>query len=184
LAEGVVVNAGVSVGDWTYANRGAIPFSGSIGHFCSIAHNAQVGPENHPLTHLSTAPCAYTASGWDEFASPPRIGSDVWIGSHATVLQGVSVGDDAVIGAGAVVTRHVQPYEIVCGVPARPLRKRFDDATIDMLLRLRWWELPASEWEEHLSPAFAAGPGWREFLPTALSFDVSKRVARHGRTRE
>jgi acetyltransferase-like isoleucine patch superfamily enzyme len=71
---------------------------------------------------------------------PLRIGSDVWVGTGAVILGPLTVGHGAVIGAGAIVTRDVAPYTVVAGNPARPLRRRFDDATCERLLALRWWE--------------------------------------------
>ena len=68
------------------------------------------------------------------------VGSDVWIGYEAVILSGVTIGDGAIIGARAVVTRDVPPYTIVGGVPARPIRRRFDDDTIARLVKLRWWD--------------------------------------------
>jgi acetyltransferase-like isoleucine patch superfamily enzyme len=167
IADGVIVNPGVVIGDYSYANRGAILFSGTIGKFCSIAHYALIGPENHPVDHLSTAPVLYsgallgTPSGWEEFTSPPVIGSDVWIGANAVVMQGVTIGHGAIVGAGAVVTRDVAPYTIVGGVPARPIRARFDEATIGGLLESSWWDLPADELLLRYGPKFAAGAAWR-----------------------
>jgi acetyltransferase-like isoleucine patch superfamily enzyme len=106
----------------------------------------------HPTNWLSTHPAFYSLrrqSGvtfvqenhFDELR-PVTIGSDVWIGARTLVLDGISVGDGAVIAAGAVVTRDVPPYAVVGGVPARPIRYRFDDAVIAELLDWRWWELP------------------------------------------
>jgi len=130
--------------------------SGSIGNYCSIAPYAQIGMPNHPTHFLSTSPFLYGSFGasdrdasLDEMPSPPSIGHDVWIGSGANILQGVVIGHGAVIGAGAVVTRHVTPYTIVAGVPARPIRRRFPDATCDKLLRFEWWKLPLEELEAH-----------------------------------
>ena len=71
------------------------------------------------------------------------VGNDVWIGYEAVILSGVTIGDGAVIGTRAVVTKDVPPYTIVGGVPAKPIRKRFDDAVIERLEALRWWD-----WEE------------------------------------
>lgn len=68
------------------------------------------------------------------------VGNDVWIGFEAVILSGVTIGDGAIIGARAVVTKDVPPYTIVGGVPAKPIRKRFDDRTIEKLLSLRWWD--------------------------------------------
>ena len=171
IGEHVVVNAGVVLGDFTYVNRGALLLSGRVGRFCSIAHHAQVGAEQHPLRHLSTSPLMYgprsvtgAPSGFDESPSPPSIGSDVWIGSAAQVMQGVSVGDGAVVAAGAVVTRDVAPYAIVAGVPARPIGERFPPDVVQRLLSWRWWDLPLEE-IRRLGPATAAGEGWIEHLP-------------------
>ncbi len=83
------------------------------------------------------------------------IGSDVWIGYEAVILSGVTIGDGAVIGARAVVTKDVPPYTIVGGVPARPIRKRFNDSTIAALLRLRWWDWPRERIARNL-PAIQA----------------------------
>lgn len=71
-----------------------------------------------------------------------EVGNDVWIGGGAIVLSGLRVGHGAVIGAGAVVTKDIEPYSIVAGVPARKIGMRFDAETIDQLLRIRWWDWP------------------------------------------
>jgi phosphonate metabolism protein (transferase hexapeptide repeat family) len=76
------------------------------------------------------------------------IGHDVWIGHGATILAGVAVGTGAVVGAGAVVTKDVAPYEVVVGVPARPIRKRFTDDVIEKMLRIGWWDWDRSMLEE------------------------------------
>ncbi|MCR5688349.1 MAG: CatB-related O-acetyltransferase [Lachnospiraceae bacterium] len=70
----------------------------------------------------------------------PVIGNDVWIGHGVTVVNGVSIGDGAIIAAGSVITRDVEPYSIVGGNPAKLIRYRFDEKTIERLLKLRWWE--------------------------------------------
>lgn len=71
------------------------------------------------------------------------IGNDVWIGYEAVIMSGVTIGDGAIIGTRAVVTKDVPPYTIVGGVPAKPIRRRFDDATIEKLQAIRWWD-----WDE------------------------------------
>ena len=123
-----------------------------IGKFCSIACGAKFlfNSANHTLNSLST----YTfplffeewelekkkvTDAWDNKGNIV-IGNDVWIGYEAVILSGVTIGDGAIIGSRAVVTKDVPPYTIVGGVPARPIRKRFDEATIEKLLRLRWWD--------------------------------------------
>lgn len=122
-----------------------------IGRFCSIACGAKFlfTSANHTLKSLSTYPFPiffeewgldkrHVASAWDN-KGDIVIGNDVWIGYEAVVLSGVHVGDGAVIGARSVVTRDVPPYTIVGGVPAKEIRKRFDDATICKLQQIAWW---------------------------------------------
>ena len=128
-----------------------------IGKFCSIACGARFlfNSANHTMTSLSTYPfpiffeewglptdCASIAEAWDNHGSI-TIGNDVWIGYEAVILSGVTIGDGAIIGARAVVTRDIPPYTIAAGVPAKPIRRRFDVETIARLEELRWWD-----WEE------------------------------------
>lgn len=123
-----------------------------IGKFCSIACGAKFlfNCANHSLRSLSTYtfPLFYdewgldkadVASAWDN-KGDIVIGNDVWIGFEAVIMAGVHIGNGAIIGARAVVTKDVAPYTIVGGVPARAIRKRFDDATISRLEGLRWWD--------------------------------------------
>lgn len=126
-----------------------------IGKFCSVACGAKFlfTSGNHSLRSLSTYtfPIFYEQWGldpknirdaWDN-KGDIVIGNDVWIGYEAVILSGVTVGDGAVIGTRAVVAKDVPPYTIVGGVPARPIRRRFDPQTIARLEELRWWD-----WEE------------------------------------
>lgn len=126
-----------------------------IGKFCSVACGAKFlfTSGNHSLRSLSTYtfPIFYEQWGldpknirdaWDN-KGDIVIGNDVWIGYEAVILSGVTVGDGAIIGTRAVVTKDVPPYTIVGGVPARPIRRRFDPQTIARLEELRWWD-----WEE------------------------------------
>ena len=125
-----------------------------IGKFCSIACGAKFlfNSANHALGSLSTYPFPIFFEEWDlTVENIPRawdnkgnivVGNDVWIGYEAVVLAGVTIGDGAVIGARAVVTHDVPPYAIMGGVPAKLIRKRFDDDTIQSLLSLRWWDWP------------------------------------------
>lgn len=107
---------------------------------------------NHSLQSLSTYPFpiffeewgldrSQVAKAWDN-KGDIVIGNDVWIGYEAVILAGVTVGDGAIIGARAVVTKDVPPYTIVGGIPAKPIRKRFSEDTIAALLELRWWDWP------------------------------------------
>ena len=139
-----------------------------IGKFCSIACGAKFlfNSANHKMASLST----YTfplffeewglekenvAQAWDQ-KGDIIIGNDVWIGYEAVILSGVTIGDGAVIGCRAVVTKDVPPYTIVGGVPAKPIRKRFDEETIKELQKIKWWDWP----EEKIAgkiPAIQAG---------------------------
>lgn len=123
-----------------------------VGKFCSIACGAKFifTSANHSLKSLSTYPfpiffeewnldVTNIADAWDN-KGDIIIGNDVWIGYEAVILSGVTIGDGAVIGTRAVVTKDIPPYTIVGGMPAKTIRKRFDDATIARLLELKWWD--------------------------------------------
>lgn len=164
------------LGDYSYLNRGTIFMSGTIGRFCSVGYYCEIGLYQHPLEYVSTSSKLY--GGWgvlssrpedkefDEFPDPPQIGHDVWIGSKAQVMQGVNIGTGAVIGAGAIVTKDVEPYTIVGGVPAKPIRKRFDEESIALLLEWRWWEMPVQELDKWRDVLFARD--WKEKLSKRL----------------
>lgn len=79
------------------------------------------------------------------------IGNDVWIGYEAVVMQGVTIGDGAIIGARSLVTKDVPPYTIVGGSPAKEIRKRFDEAAVELLIELKWWNWPAEKVKANLS---------------------------------
>ena len=98
---------------------------------------------------------------------PPEIGNDVWIGSRAIVLQRVRIGHGAVVAAGAVVTQDVAPYTIVGGVPARILRKRFDDDVIRSLADWQWWD--QVDREPQVVAAMFAADDWQELLPSHVA---------------
>lgn len=133
-----------------------------IGKFCSIACGAKFlfNCANHTLKSLSTYtfPLFYedwsldksdVASAWDN-KGDIIIGNDVWIGYEAVIMAGVHIGDGAIVGTRAVVTKDVPPYTIVGGVPARPIRKRFDEDTIRKLETLQWWDWSAEEIRQRL----------------------------------
>lgn len=125
-----------------------------MGKFCSIACGAKFlfTSANHTQRSLSTYPFPIffeewnldvkdITSAWDR-KGDIVIGSDVWIGYEAVIMSGVTIGDGAIIGARAVVTKDIPPYTIVGGVPARQIRRRFSEETIAALLELKWWNCP------------------------------------------
>ncbi len=146
-----------------------------IGKFCSIACRAKFlfNSANHTLSSFSTYPFPIFFDEWgleksDVAAAWDRkgdivIGNDVWIGYEAVILAGVTIGDGAVIGARAVVTKDVPPYAIVGGVPARVIRSRFPEETVKALLRLKWWDWPAERIQEKLAEIREGGFEGRNF---------------------
>lgn len=133
-----------------------------IGKFCSIACGTKFlfNCANHTLSSLSTYtfPLFYeewgldkanVISAWDN-KGDIVIGNDVWIGYEAVIMAGVHIGDGAIIAARAVVTKDVPPYTIVGGIPAKEIRKRFDEDTIERLLSLEWWNWPMYKIREYL----------------------------------
>lgn len=139
-----------------------------IGRFCSVVCGAKFlfASGNHAMRSLSTYtfPIFFDEWGldagdicgaWDN-KGDTVIGNDVWIGYEAVILSGVKIGDGAIIGARAVVTKDVPPYTIVGGVPAKPIRKRFDDQTIERLEALRWWDWNFEKIRRHI-PAIRSG---------------------------
>lgn len=166
----VITNPNIEVGDFTFYNdfvnypqdfeKNNVLYHYPINHdkliigkFCSIACGAKFlfNSANHTMRSLSTYPFPifyelwehgiWTDKAWDNKGNIV-IGNDVWIGYEAVILAGVTIGDGAIIGARAIVTKDVPPYTVVGGVPAKPIRKRFPDDTINALLSMRWWDLP------------------------------------------
>ena len=165
----VITGPNIEVGDYTIYNDFVhdpcdfeknnvlyhYPINGDrliIGKFCSIACGAKFlfTSGNHSMKSLSTYPFPIFFDEWDLDAKSicdawnnkgdTVIGNDVWIGYEAVIMPGVKIGDGAVIGTRAVVTKDVPPYTIVGGVPAKSIRRRFDDVTIEKLEALRWWD--------------------------------------------
>ena len=139
-----------SIGKYSYTGRNFVAWHCKIGAFCSLSWNVSIGGANHDYRRATTHAFLYTPNmglcdtpGYDRFTDECTIGNDVWIGANACILRGVTVGDGAVIAAGAVVTKDVPPYTIVGGIPAKPLKKRFDDEIIALLQESQWWTLPA-----------------------------------------
>lgn len=165
----VVTDPNISIGDYTMYNdftHDPCDFQNNnvlyhyqanhdrltIGKFCSIACGAKFifTSANHSLKSLSTYPFPIFFEEWNldvtnitqawDNKGDITIGNDVWIGYEAVILSGITIGDGAIIGSRALVTKDIPPYTIVGGVPAKTIRKRFDDVTVARLLELKWWD--------------------------------------------
>lgn len=145
-----------------------------VGRYCSFADGVQIFlGGNHPMDWVTTYPFI-EEFGWpkiDNLDLPGTngdviIGNDVWVGSRATIMSGVTLADGCVVGAHAVVAKSVAPYEIVVGNPARSVRSRFNAATIEALLEIKWWD-----WDEEKV---------RKFTPALMSNNLDDfiRLAR------
>jgi virginiamycin A acetyltransferase len=169
--KGVITNPNIIVGDYTMYNDFVVdprqfeknnvlyhyPINEDkliIGKFCSIACGAKFlfTSANHTLKSLSTYPFPIFFEEWNLDKKQVKtawdkkgdivIGNDVWIGYEAVILSGITIGDGAIIGARAVVTKDVPPYTIAGGIPAKEIKKRFDEKTIRKLQQAQWWDWP------------------------------------------
>ena len=136
------------IGDFSYAGSNTTMNYASVGKFCSLARNVDIGGFDHDYHKVTTMPMfrfrQLSEGGKPEVGEKElcMVGNDVWIAAGAQVLHKVSVGDGAVIGGGAVVTKNVPPYAIVAGVPARIIKFRFNEKIIEELLNIKWWDWP------------------------------------------
>lgn len=176
----VITNPNISVGDYTMYNdfvndptlfeKNNVLYHYPINHdkliigkFCSIACGARFlfNSANHSMNSLSTYPFPLffeewnlkredITSSWDN-KGDIIIGNDVWIGYEAVILAGVTIGDGAIIGTRAVVTKDVPSYTIVGGIPAKPIRKRFNNETISALLKIKWWDWSKEKISENIN---------------------------------
>ena len=161
-----VTNPNIVIGDFTYIADSEFEshvthlyeWNGDkliIGKFCQIAAGVEfvMNGANHQMNAVTTFPF-YTLEGWSMDPPAPAdlplkgetgSGNDVWIGQNAVILPGVHIGDGAIIGANSVVGSDIAPYTVVAGNPAKPLRKRFDNELIGLLLEFRWWNRSIEE---------------------------------------
>lgn len=139
-----VINS--NIGKYTSVGRYSKIRNSVIGRFCSISWDTTIGANSHPIHKLTTHSFPYNkqfgiaeAVVKDKKEETVCIGNDVWIGANSVILSGIHIGDGAIIGAGAVVTKDVPPYAVVGGVPAKVIKFRFDKEKQEILTKLKWW---------------------------------------------
>ncbi|RGT71603.1 acetyltransferase [Ruminococcus sp. AF18-22] len=148
-----------SMGRYSYTGKNFVSWHSTIGAFCSISWNVSVGGANHDYEKVTTHSFLYAPEygvcgkkpGYNRFKDACVVGNDVWIAAGASICRGVEIGDGAVVAAGAVVVENVEPYTIVGGVPARPIKKRFEDNIIAILKESEWWNLPIEVIKENFA---------------------------------
>lgn len=171
-----ITNENIIVGDYTYYDDPSgvenfeknvlyhFPFIGDkliIGKFCAIAKDVKfiMNGANHKDNGFSTYPFFIFANGWEKvapkdgelpFKGNTVIGNDVWLGYDVTVMPGVTIGDGAIIGSKSVITKDVPAYSVVGGNPAKIIKYRFDDSTIESLLTISWWNWSAEKITQNL----------------------------------
>lgn len=148
------------INSFSYLGKNCIIQNTTIGKFCSIANDVSIGLGNHPVDYFSTSPLLYRRHNtfkinliekdlkFEEYL-PVFIGNDVWIGSRAIILNGVTIGNGCVIAANSVVTKDVEPYSVVGGVPAKFIKYRFSENKIDELNSGKWWDLDLFKIKSH-----------------------------------
>ncbi len=140
-----------SLDNCSYVGPRCTLFHVSIGKYSCIGPETMIGLGAHPSkTQISIHPAFFSNQAQAGFTfvksqlfkefEPTTIGNDVWIGARVVIIGGVTIGDGAIVGAGSIVTKDVAPYSVVAGNPARVIRKRFDEETINYLLSNKWWE--------------------------------------------
>lgn len=131
-----------------------------IGKFCAIAAETRfIMTGDHKLDAISTYPFPIFGQGWESafniFDLPVKgdiiIGNDVWLGYDSLVMNGVTIGHGAIVAARAMVVKDIPPYAIVAGNPAKIVKMRFDDPTIERLLQIAWWDWEIEKINSHLN---------------------------------
>jgi acetyltransferase-like isoleucine patch superfamily enzyme len=173
-----IIRHGYEIGEFTYGRPAIWNYGGDylkVGRYCSFADQVTlILGGHHDVSRVTTSPLGlwfprHRALEFGDEPSGIAIGNDVWIGQGATIVGTRIIGDGAVIGAGAVVAKDVEPYAIVVGNPAREIRKRFSSAQVDALLEIRWWDW-APEKVDRFAPLLL-GPDIDAFIAAARQTD-------------
>lgn len=141
-----------TLGDFTYVTSRTNIARTTLGKYCSVGPDCKIGLGKHPSKEfVSTHPIFFSISRLAQISFADRsyfeefdniaIGNDVWIGANVIVIDGIRIGDGAIVAAGSVVTKDVPPYAIVGGVPAKVIRFRFEQYQIEKLLEIKWWDM-------------------------------------------
>lgn len=154
------------LGNYSYIGENC-RINANIGKFCSISNDVRTVDGSHPYHFVSTSPVFYSSSKQcgksfvdenyfedivfmdEDTKTTCEIGNDVWIGENVLIKSGVIIGTGACVAMGSVVTKNVEPYTIVAGVPARVIKKRFPDETIKSILNSEWWNKPEDYLIQH-----------------------------------
>lgn len=150
IGENVIITSNVEIGDGTYINRNSSVENCVIGKYCSISEGVKINPVEHNLKLVTTHPIAGESGHYGICNQKVDIGNDVLISLNTIILSGVHIGDGAVIGAGAVVTKDIPPYAVAVGVPAKVIRYRLESSEIEKLESIRWWDWPRSKIERNI----------------------------------
>jgi acetyltransferase-like isoleucine patch superfamily enzyme len=137
-----VTLSGSRIGRYCCIGPGCVFNNLDLGNYCSVAPHVQIGGMEHAWRSGSTSPFL---SDRHVHNRRTTIGEDVWIGASAIIRQGVSIGRGSIVGAGSLVLHDIPPYAMAVGNPARILKKRFPDETIEQIERTRYWECPPRE---------------------------------------
>lgn len=184
-----IVYGTCKIGRYTYGYETLLAFfpMADIGRFCSINETARVW-NNHPTEYITTSPILDHPmfNSWEDYINRKEmvmkygthynnavhenseirnnkkvvIGNDVWIGANVCIMPGVCIGDGAILAAGAVVTKDVEPYAIVGGVPAKVIKYRFLPEQIEKLLKIKWWDWPLEKIEKYIEKFYCVDDFW------------------------
>ena len=145
IMSGAILSGNNTIGDHTYIGFNSNITESVIGRFCSIANNVSIGIGEHKIKRVSTSSIFYSNPFETLTEKKCLVGNDVWIGSNSIIRRGVTIGNGAIIGANSFVNKDVKDFEIVGGVPAKHIRMRFDDETIETIIRSNWWDFDLEE---------------------------------------